>query len=89
MGLSSFRSRQPAENEHLTTAKVIEKMTGCTYSPLPHANVQASNYSDYCHLWTVRPSTVSLTASTSRVLGIHGAVVVLCHQLKWDGYAYL
>lgn len=38
MGLSSSCSRLTAENEHLTTAHVIEKMTSGTYRPSPHTN---------------------------------------------------
>lgn len=38
MGLSSFCSGLTAENEHLTTARVIEKMTSSTYRPSPHTN---------------------------------------------------
>ena len=44
MGLSSFCSGLTAENEHLTTARVIEKMTSGTYRPSPHTNTHTHTH---------------------------------------------
>lgn len=41
MGLSSFCSRLTAENEHLTTAPVIEKMTNAAYRPWALTNTHS------------------------------------------------
>lgn len=56
MGLSVLASGRATENEHLTTARVIEKMTSRTNTAQRSSTqscictVLAANYSDYCHL---------------------------------------
>lgn len=55
MGLSSSCSGLTAENEHLTTAPVIEKMTSSTYRPSPHTHAHTNTHSSQiiliiCHL---------------------------------------
>ncbi len=56
MGLSVLASGRATENEHLTTARVIEKMTSRTNTAQLSSTqsrictVLAANYSDYCHL---------------------------------------
>lgn len=60
MGLSSFFcSGLTAENEHLTTARVIEKMTSGTYRPSPHTNTlhaETQIILIICHLQIRAPS---------------------------------
>lgn len=64
MGLSSSCSGLTAENEHLTTAPVIEKMTSSTCRPSPHTHARTHTQTHtpmhapsgqiimmICHLW--------------------------------------
>lgn len=56
MGLTVLASGRATENERLTTARVIEKMTSHTNTAQYSATqsrtctMLAANYSDYCHL---------------------------------------
>ncbi len=67
IGLSVLASGRATENEHLTTARVIEKMTSCTNTAQCSTTQSrtftklAANYSDYCHfLIAVNPLFQSL-----------------------------